>query len=713
MKTLLLTCCAALLPLAAPAAETNAGPVEVFTASADWQAIRWEPARIVKGSALDFSSFLAAPAGRSGAVICRDGRFVFQNAPDQPVRIYGADVTHGLPFMDKPHGEQFADYLAACGYSGVRLHNYNFAKGVMKDVGSAEFTPEALDQLDYFFACLKKHGLYYTFPLNAWGFFKAGDVTDVPEFRGRAFRFESNGLLSISADLQRWFKAYALQLLGHTNPYTGLALKDDPALLSLELANEDSLLAVLGQFPEFVPIYRNKCCEHLLAGLGRKPTADQVEQALPRFVLQLQDKYFQAMKSFLRDAGVRQPLTDLNFRDNLIYALPRSQLDYVDIHAYWALYHNLPVTGKSAGLAYRQNWINPNTVGWVNFLGPVAGRLFGKPYMNSEFNSCYPTPYWIFTAPIEAVLAGGQGWNGVFRCGLTAHPDQFFTATPVSRLVTCASPLMMFSERIGALLFAQGEVQPLPVKVPFVVTPDYLHAQLDLAGGPKYPACYQQFAFQYQLGTIVLDGTERLDGYPCLVAPPDMPLPGTLAGKTVLRADASLSARLKQLFPAEPPLHMDTASGSAQLVTPRSETFLLPADVGNATGHCVALSGNRSVAVCFAGSLDGRPLADSKRVLALYLTDLKNTGTTIEHEAKPKDSVIVRKPGQLPLLVRQGLIEVTFKLKDRPLPQVWALKYDGTRAVQLEPRRTADGFSIEMRAVTNPETFAAFELVWN
>ena len=47
-------------------AETNAGSVEVFTASADWRAIQWEPARIAKGSALDFSSFLAAPAGRSG-----------------------------------------------------------------------------------------------------------------------------------------------------------------------------------------------------------------------------------------------------------------------------------------------------------------------------------------------------------------------------------------------------------------------------------------------------------------------------------------------------------------------------------------------------------------------------------------------------------------------------------------------------------------------
>jgi len=30
----------------------------------------------------------------------------------------------------------------------------------MKDIGSTEFTPEALDQLDYFLACLKQRGIY-------------------------------------------------------------------------------------------------------------------------------------------------------------------------------------------------------------------------------------------------------------------------------------------------------------------------------------------------------------------------------------------------------------------------------------------------------------------------------------------------------------------------------------------------------------------------
>jgi hypothetical protein len=337
--------------------------------------------------------------------------------------------------------------------------------------------------------------------------------------------------------------------------------------------------------------------------------------------------------------------------------------------------------------------------------------------MNSEFNGCYPTPYWIFTGPVEAVLAGGQGWNGVFRCGQPADAARFFKAQPIRQIGTGYSPVMMFSERIGALLFAQGDVKALPRRVPFVITPEYLLAKTDLAGGPKYPTSYTQLAFDYQLGTVLLDGKERLDDYPCVVVPADMRAPESLSGKKIFRAEAGLADRLTEFFAtdAPPPINQwkrDTATGAAQIVTSRAETFLLPAEAGEAQGKCVHISGNQSVAVCFAGSLDRQSLADSGRVLALYLTDVKNTGTEVEYQ--PKDSVVVRKPGLLPLLVRQGTVEMAFQLpQGRALPQVWALKYDGGRTAKIEPHRTAEGFSFEARAVTDPETFSAFELVWS
>ena len=704
------------LPLALVAAPPT---VHVYNASEEWLPIKWQPAYVVKDSALDFSSRLEAPAGKYGEAICRDGRFVFKNAPDKPLKIYGTVISHSLPYQDREHCDKMAEYLAASGYSGVRMHCYNFAKDVMKEVGSAEFTPEARDKLDYFFYALKKRGIYYILQINTWAFFKAGDAGDVPEFRDSPFRFESGGLLPISKDLQKWFKAYAVNLFTHVNPYTGMALKDDPAMICVELENESSILAGLGQHPALLKPYERLCREALAKSLGHEPSRAEVDRALPMFAVEKQEAFNEIAKAFLREIGVRQPLTNLNFRDNQIYALPRSAFDYVDVHAYWALYRSLPLpagTKPGTEAAYTQTWQNPVKAEWASFLGPVTNRLWGKPYLCTEYNGCYPTPYWSFVGPVEAVLAATQEWSGVFRCGPAADGARLFSERPVRQIGFSHNPQIVFSERIGALLYTGNEVKPLPDKLPFAVTPEYLRAHVDIKGGPRYPEIYSKLAFDYQLGTVLLDGRERLDDFSCLVVPPDMKLPASLADKKVVLADTLLAEHLKEVYPShagEGGLQRNVEAGSSQMITPRTETFLLSAATADAKGSIVSLSGNHSVSTCFAGSLDGRPLAESKRVLAFYLTDLKNTGTEVEDPHGKDGRVTIRNAGQLPLLLQQGKVTFSLKHSSDKLPQVWALKYDGSRATPVEPHTVAGAVVFDAQAVTGLEVFGAFELVWS
>ncbi|MDB6139137.1 MAG: hypothetical protein JWO94_2209 [Verrucomicrobiaceae bacterium] len=697
-----------------------AGPVTLrtYTAGEGWTPIEWRPGHVLKGSALDFSSRLETPAGRHGEVICRDGRFVFKDAPDKPVKFYGTVISHSLPYQDKKACDEMTAYLAASGYSAVRLHCYCLGKEVMKGAGAAEFTPEARDQLDYFFNSLKQRGIYYTLQINSWAFFKAGDAADVPEFSDKPFRFESSGLLPISQDLQKWFKAFSLNLFTHVNPYTGMALKDDPAMISIELENESSILAGLGQHPELMKPYTRLCREHLASALGHDPTPAEMEAALPMFALDKQAAFNAMACAFLRENGVRQPLTNLNFRDNQLYALPRSAFDYVDIHAYWALYRRQPPPAGSkpgAEAAYTQTWLNPVKTEWTAFLGPVAGRLWGRPYLCTEYNGCYPTPYWSFVGPVESVLAATQEWGGIFRCGPAPDGTRFFNERPVRQIGFSHSPQIMFSERIGALLYSGNEVKPLPDKLPWAVTPEYLRRHADIKGGPRYPDVYTRLAFDYQLGTLLLDGSAPLDDFPCLVVPPDMELPASLRGGKVVLADAHLEERLKEVFPSHAGmggLQRNTATGSSQMITPGTETFLLSAETASAAGVNVSLTGNHSVATCFAGSLDGRPLAASRRVLALYLTDLKNTGTEVEDPHTKDGRVLVRNAGQLPLLLETGRVTMQLKHAASRLPKVWALKWDGSRAVAVEPRTTKSGIAFDALAVTNPEVFFAFEVAW-
>ena len=699
---------------AAPAPKPKASAetiirTEVTKADADWVPIDWEPVKIAPGTALDFSVFADAPAGKHGALICHDGYFAFQDNPDKPARFYGLVMGHGLPFMDKAHIDQLADYLAACGYNIVRFHNYLFQPDVMKTVGSNEFNPARLDQLEYLFAALKKRGIYFTFPLNSWPFFKAGVVTDVPEFVGKDFRFESNGLLPISPDLQNWMKQYTANLLGHVNPYTGLALKDDPALVSIEMGNESSLFAVLSQFPVLVPIYKERCAAELKAKLGRDPSAQEIDQEMPHYIVGLQENYYQMMKGYLRGMGVQKPLTDLNFRNNMIYALPRAKLDYVDLHHYWALYRKLPGPPGVTRVALT----NPLTVNWSTFLGTAPGRMFGLPFDSSEFNSDYPTPYWIFMGPVEATLAGSQGWSAVMRCGLWTFPDVAFSQSPLQRIESGHSPVQMLSERIGSLLFVQNQIQPLATKVPIALTSDYLYAHANLLGGPLYPLTYSDLAFKYRLGTVLADQPGDFSGYPAFVTPADMAKPAALGDAKVVTEGPDLASKLAGVLPAEttPPAYSaDAQKGSAQIITPKSESFLLPAEVDSAQGNVVSVSGNATVSVSFAGSLDGQPLAASHKVLALYLTDVHNTGSQLDYTSD--HAVIVRQIGTAPLLVHQGKITMTFHAPGRPLPEVWALKYDGTHAVSVPVQKTDTGFSFDAQAVTNAQTFSAFELDW-
>lgn len=66
----------------------------------------WKPFRfsktIAKGSPLDFSASLDAPAGKYGFVrSSANGEFVFENAPEKKIRFFGTNVCMGANFPDK------------------------------------------------------------------------------------------------------------------------------------------------------------------------------------------------------------------------------------------------------------------------------------------------------------------------------------------------------------------------------------------------------------------------------------------------------------------------------------------------------------------------------------------------------------------------------------------------------------------------------------
>jgi hypothetical protein len=94
-----------------------------------------------------------------------------------------------------------------------------------------------LDLLDYLIARARERGIYMLFsPIQLYGsnWPDALDDTTAPGF-GRHFGKARMGTDSAAIAAQ---VNYLRQILNHVNPYTGVALKDEPAILFIELVNE-------------------------------------------------------------------------------------------------------------------------------------------------------------------------------------------------------------------------------------------------------------------------------------------------------------------------------------------------------------------------------------------------------------------------------------------------------------------------------------------
>jgi hypothetical protein len=179
----------------------------------------------------------AAYLDSAGVVRWRDDR--------QEVTLFGANyVIHtasdyraaGYVHGDRKRmiDEDMAQF-ARMGWDGLRLTFWGDWEA--SDSAGNLLANDHLDLLDYLVARARERGIYMLFsPIQLYGSNwpdALGDTT-APGF-GRHFGKERMGTdpAAIAAQVN-----YLRQILDHVNPYTGVALKDEPAILFIELVNE-------------------------------------------------------------------------------------------------------------------------------------------------------------------------------------------------------------------------------------------------------------------------------------------------------------------------------------------------------------------------------------------------------------------------------------------------------------------------------------------
>jgi hypothetical protein len=713
------------------AAATAAGeplpePVEtpfVIAPSKEWAVIDYSQ-DVEPGSALDLSQLLDAPAGKHGRVIRGGEDWIFENAPDKKLRLYGVNICFwsGKPWS-RGACDKLAERLAAAGFNSARLHAYD-ACFLVKDAPGYVIDKAVMESFDYLFSALKKRGIYLTTDLYVMRPFRKGEVKELSRARGGLQEFPAIIPVSDTA-LENW-KNFAGELLTHKNPFTGLAWKDDPALVSLSMVNENDIFSlkssVIDKTPDIKAIYDAKFEAWLLAGALTPGSAKERESLRIRFLLETFGTAYFKMRDFLRSLGVSQPLTDQNLGAAVPLSLARALCDYTDNHFYF----DFP---KFAGKVWAppMGLDNVSAVSRMNTAqaGCFATRLFGKPFMITEFNWLYPNAFRAEMGAIAPAYAALQDWSGLYLYQYSAGDEKVFLSDgPASRWELTVDPVCALSMRIGSLLYLRGDVKASDITLPVAVD----DACLLPAGSLYYPKILKDLGLVAKVGTVVASGSAVTPpaGAKILMtlrnnrAIPDRDINMIPVGdgnekaaldailKTVSLGAGALESDFLRAASSTGELEIDAKANSFKAVTPNSEAITAGGG-GVLKGSVVSVDNKSGPATFLAASLDGKTLRSSSRILILHLTDTVNSGLTF----RSKEMKVVERMGSLPHLARRARAEMRLALGGEPGSwTLYGLTFAGRRAEEKNLSPDAKGeLRVEMDGFSVKEPRFAYELV--
>jgi len=188
---------------------------------------------------VDLSFLSPKPAGADGFVTIKNGQFV--DGSGQRLKFLGTNMTFAGAFPEHDVAEAVAARMRKFGLNIVRFHHIDNAaapRGLWLDAAKQDaFDPAQLDKLDYLIYQLKQHGIYINLNLHVSRNYAGVPFDELPYGvrYGKSIDYFDPRLIAMQ-------KQYASMLLEHVNPYTKTAYKDEPAVVIVELNNENTLL---------------------------------------------------------------------------------------------------------------------------------------------------------------------------------------------------------------------------------------------------------------------------------------------------------------------------------------------------------------------------------------------------------------------------------------------------------------------------------------
>ena len=541
------------------------------------QNIRISPVEPSRG-VLDFSHLLDAPAGCHGFVRVKNGHFYFEDG--KRARFLGFNIAARSNTPAHEDAEKLAARFASMGVNVIRLHAADAPLGdgagnwsscreaplldYEKDT-TRVFNPEGLDRFDYLIAKLKEKGIYLHIDLLVARGFPEGDGLDYPgSFTSCMKRYSM-----YNARLIELQKEYARELLCHVNPYTGLALKDDPVVITVQMNNEETAIKgnngsdagedmkpyreeVSRRFGEFLLMkYHTReelkkawtldgaCAlgeeedpaEGTVRGIEggfyqsvNEPTGDWSAPEGParyadfmEFGTRMNRAFYQDMKDYLISLGVKVPIVASNLMAGAADVYGHIDGDLIENNTYFN-HPLLPVQNDTYMVYGPAEYVSTNPLTVQRGIGSMGTTLLslasvaivqGKPFMLTEWNEYGLHPFHSTAFVHTVAYACLNDWDGLilYNYNTSEHPED----EPADGILTIFDayndPALITQWGFMASLFLKGLVSPARNRV------DVVYTQNDWKTLPNFhamPMCTMPYMTGFR--NVFLDGGERYEG---------------------------------------------------------------------------------------------------------------------------------------------------------------------------------------------------------
>jgi hypothetical protein len=727
----------------APASELNATNSWAFSPPQD---------KFTPDAVLDLSGMNEKVAGQTGFVRLSEDGNGFVLGDGTPVRFWATlcEVGPDVTTMTPEQLEQMYAFLAKRGVNMVRL----FDRLSVSTEGAAitDVDQKQIEATWRAVAISKKHGIY-SIICPYWAHFNVPNSWGIEGEGGKY----STGLLFFNPKLQAAYKEWVRRLYVPNNPYTGIALKDDPSVAIIQVQNEDGLFfwnvenfaeqqqRLLGKLFGDWLVKKYKSLDGAMSawdgfsqpgddlpggvlvmiggksatwemtqdqtGAKGKRMADEIE-----FLAHLQYDFYAGMEDFYhKDLGCKQLTNASNWK-----SANQARMDDVERWTYTACdvtalnrYNGGIHTGTNSGFRIDAgHFITNQSVTRNPLQVPVNVRQpVGHPFILTENAWVNPNLYQSEGAMLVAAYMGLNGvdtdcWFEVNSPGWDLDPRRTFWEGPSGLgwfKWTGGTPEQVGMFPANALLHRMGYVKQGEPAV-------YEVRDLKDLWDRKPPVITESESFDPNRDAQDLRGSTGANASPVsrlafLVGPVQVKFGGDPAQTKVMDLTPYIDAKAQVVRADTGEMELRYGVGLFMLKAPKAQGvagFLKDAG-GRFEMPDVAIESGNDYASIEVVAMDDKPLKESRKVLVQVGTVCRLTGwatepATLQYNNKPIQGEKILSVGKPPWLAKNTQAAIT--VSNPGLSKATLLTVDGY-ADKTVPVQAADG---KLKVTLPPET---------